>query len=219
MVRPPIVSRIGFRARSLTLRYADAPLHITAGGPTDVRQRISQTSLRTCIDSDFHLAALESGRRPFLGLLRQKPYVHQFRGRPVDLARLAKRFLQNAHRLAHIVGGNPWHRAYRISGSAATDQHDRTQNPWRSTETQHNPDSMQTFGVASLALRRGASPSLTSQNRNLRRVRAAYVNAIHASCRAADPRRDARRQPMSGGGASGAPAIASSARVAWGRAP
>jgi hypothetical protein len=152
---------------SLTLRYADAPLHITAGGPADVRQRISQNALRTRIDGDFHFAALESGGRSFPGFLREKPYVHQFRGRLVDLAWLAKRFLQHAHGLAHIVGGNSRHGAYRISGSAATDQHDRTQNPWRSAKRQHNPISMRTLRNRSLARRRGASPSLTSQNRNL----------------------------------------------------
>jgi len=88
--------------RRCTSRQADQPMFDS---------EYPRTRCERAFDGDFHLAALESGRRTFLRFLRKKPYVHQLRGRLVDLAGLAKRFLQNADGLAHIVGGNSRHRA------------------------------------------------------------------------------------------------------------
>src|SRR3984957_6516957 len=91
------------RRAFLALRYSNAALHVAADGPTNVGQRISQNALRTRIDGDFHLAAMESRGRAVLGLLRKIPDVNQFRGCLVYLARLAECLLQHAHRLTHIV--------------------------------------------------------------------------------------------------------------------
>ena len=60
----------------LALRHANAPLHVAAVGPADVRQRIAEHALRARIDGDFHFAAVESRRRT-IRLLRQEPDVHQ----------------------------------------------------------------------------------------------------------------------------------------------
>ncbi len=56
----PALSRRAMLA--LALCYANPALHFAAVGPPDVRQGIPQHALRACIDGDFHLAAVESGR-------------------------------------------------------------------------------------------------------------------------------------------------------------
>src|SRR5277367_7043411 len=83
--------------RVLPLGDANFALHLAALGPADVRQGISQDALRPRIDGDFHLAAMETGGSAGR-FLRKEPNIYPLRRCLVDLARVAERLLQSAHR-------------------------------------------------------------------------------------------------------------------------
>src|SRR5271168_66310 len=140
--RPLIVARNTCHRRvsgASALRYANATLHFAASGPADVREREPQNALRTRVDGDFHLTALETGRRCVLRLLRQKPNVDQLRRRYIDLAWLAESFLQHADRLADVIRDDARHGTHGVSGPAATSRHQQHDSEARSCETQHIP--------------------------------------------------------------------------------
>src|SRR5216683_3356955 len=116
--KPGIVARTDRFSRDrvpLALRYANPALHVTAVGPPDVRQGITQYPLGARIDGDFHFAAVKTGRSAGR-LLRKKPDVHPLLRCLVDFTRFTECVLQSAHRFPDIVRGNARHRTQGIPG-------------------------------------------------------------------------------------------------------
>src|SRR5882724_1041107 len=150
---PAAAGSLGGRSRRINwsdrLRYANPALHVSAVGPSDIRQGIAQHALGARIDGDLHLAAMETRRGPGR-LLRKKPDVYPLRRRLVDFARVTEYFLQSAHRFPDIVRGNARHRTDGISGVAATGQSEKPKGHRDARDTQHNQAPVPRVGIAVL---------------------------------------------------------------------
>src|SRR5882672_9515711 len=127
----------GIDATSLTLCYANPAFDVAAVAPADIRQGVAQYVLRARIHRDLHFAAVETGWGAG-GLLGEKPHVQPLRRGLVDLTWVAESFLQAAHGLAHVVGGNARHRSNGVCGVAATRQSRCSERNAQCRDTQHN---------------------------------------------------------------------------------